>query len=639
MSPRAPVIPYHPESIWRARRAFFDEGCARPEQIGDALIRSWMRCGTFGRNVHENVEFTPVHHIEVTRLLERHRVLVNAAQPELASLARSVSDAGYAVLLTDAHGASLVVDGAIDSHGAQLRHAFRVGVDLSEQAVGTSAMSVAMSEGRPTSICGAEHYFAKTHVLHCCAAPIFDPQGDVIGAVDVSHDMPDMLQSALWLAERCAHRIERRLFLRLPARLRLEIDVDAGEATEGASTTQAWLALGQDGELLAASRSAQRLLGLPQQFARLDFEALFGERFDGWRGRWHGATSGAPLVMHNGIRLRATAMSGTPAVTPPAWRSSATFSDSLPIRSAPCFGDARIEIDFARAQRAFHAELPVLITGETGCGKEVAARALHTSGPRAEGPLVTLNCAAIPSELLAAELFGHVEGAYTGARRGGAEGKVEAANGGTLFLDEIGDTPLHLQAALLRVLDAREVMRLGENKARPVDLCLVCATHQDLHLAVEHGRFREDLLYRIAGYQLHLLPLRERSDFDAILDTLLAQAGETPSRVSSELRLLLRSAQWPGNVRQLAHALRRALALAGPDVKLTAGDFEIDRGRSSPQCAPPSAHDLMRKAQFRAISDALQVCGGNVSEAARLLGIGRATLYRKLAERRAEPPA
>ncbi|CAD6560666.1 hypothetical protein LMG28727_07225 [Paraburkholderia kirstenboschensis] len=161
MSPRAPVIPYHPESIWRARRAFFDEGCARPEQIGDALIRSWMRCGTFGRNVHENVEFTPVHHIEVTRLLERHRVLVNAAQPELASLARSVSEAGYAVLLTDAHGASLVVDGAINSHGAQLRHAFRVGVDLSEQAVGTSAMSVAMSEGRPTSICGAEHYFAK----------------------------------------------------------------------------------------------------------------------------------------------------------------------------------------------------------------------------------------------------------------------------------------------------------------------------------------------------------------------------------------------------------------------------------------------------------------------------------------------
>jgi sigma-54 dependent transcriptional regulator, acetoin dehydrogenase operon transcriptional activator AcoR len=628
MSPPSPLVAYDPASIWHARHAYFDEGRHDPDHIEPAVLRSWRRCSDQGRDVHDSVEFTAVERGEVSRLVDRHLGLLEIARPELASLARSVAPAGYAVLLADVSGRVLAVDGAIDTHSAPLRLAFRPGIDLSEGSIGTNAMSVAMSERQAVSVCGPEHFYADIQMFHCCAAPVFDPRGDVIGAIDVSHDMPGMLQSALWLARRCAQRIERRLFQSLPAHLRLEIDVDEGECPAGSSPTQAWLALGRDGELIAASHAARQLMGLPARLDGLGFEPLFGERFEAWRGRWRGTAQGAPLQLHNGIRLRALPMAGAPH---PADRPAVT----VPARVSgprPNFGDRRLDSAFEKALRAFQSDLPVLICGETGCGKEVAARALHAAGARSAGPFVAFNCAAIPNELLAGELFGHVEGAFTGSRRGGVAGKVEAAHGGTLFLDEIGDMPLHVQAALLRVLDAREVVRLGEAKARPVDLRIVCATHRDLRRAVAEGRFREDLFYRIAGHELRLLPLRERQDFDAILDALLVQAGEPCTRVQSPVRRHLRGAPWPGNVRQLAHALRRAIALTDPGQDLPMAAFEQED--QLPLAPPPAQADptgSLRQVEAQAIEQALQASNGHVGLAAQQLGIGRATLYRRLA--------
>ena len=624
-----PLATYRPESIWLARRAFFDEGRQTEGLIADAVLRSWRRCTDRGRTVNEPIEFSPVDRSKLQLLLDRNRPLFEAAQPELLALARSVTAGGYAVLLTDAQGRALAVNGAIADRSSALRLAFRPGVDLSEASIGTNAMSVAMSEGRAVSVFGPEHFHTDTQLFHCCAAPVFDPQGEVVGAVDVSRDMPGMLQSALWMSERCAQHIERRMFDAVPAFLHLEVDV--GNSSLGAS--RAWLALGADGELLAASRGARQLMSLPRDLRHADFGALFNDRFDSLVDRLQRSPAETTLPLQDGLRITARALHRSPRFASQPAQALTGSEDS----GRPQFGDTRIENAFDRARQAFGANLPVLITGETGTGKDVAARALHSNGPQPSGPFVALNCAAIPAELLAGELFGHVEGAFTGARRGGAVGKIEAADGGTLFLDEIGDMPLQLQAALLRVLDNGEVVRLGSTTARRIAVRIVCATHHDLQRSVGERRFREDLYYRIAGHVLHLLPVRERVGFDDLLNHLLVKAGCKPDRVPAHVRAAMRVLPWPGNVRQLAHAIRRAVALGPSDSILSLDDFDL--APASPQTATnaetvAAKQGLLGQAQEQAIQHALTQCNGNVTRAAQLLGMGRATLYRKLSRQR-----
>lgn len=618
------VASYRPEVIWSARRAFFDEGRAPQGGVHDGVLRSWAHCCEIGRSVDEPVEFQPVGRARIAHLLDAHAELLDAARPELTDLAASVADAGYAVLLTDRHGNALAVDGAIAQRSVPLRQAFRAGVDLSESAIGTTAMAVAIREAQPVRVLGPEHFHTETQIFHCSAAPVFDPQGEVIGSIDVSRDMPGLVDSTLWLAARCAHRIERRLFQRVPALVHVEIDAGGGATLPAGSG--AWLAFGDGGELLAANRPARHLLGLsPGPLVALDFEQLFSERFGAWVSALRCSGHGAAMRLAEGVRLRAMTLADARASA----RATHQPARAALLPAKPVLGDDRLARAFERALRVAASGLPVLITGETGTGKEVVARGLHAGSTRAGGPFIALNCAAIPAELLAGELFGHVEGAFTGARRGGAPGKIEAAHGGTLFLDEIGDMPQPLQASLLRVLDSAEVVRLGCTRMRPVDLQIVCATHRSLSSLVTQGLFREDLMYRVSGHTLHLMPLRERQDFDTILDTLLRRFGAEPCRIPPSVRVQLRAWRWPGNVRELAHAVQRALALASMNADLTLDDFGGHLLTAS-LSANATSGGVLQQLTRQAIEQALQQTGGSVTQAARLLGIGRATLYRRL---------
>jgi transcriptional regulator of acetoin/glycerol metabolism len=617
---------YAPERIWQARRAFFEEGCAPAGLIDDPLLRSWQRCLGQGRGASDQVEFDSVDRVALARLLDTQRSLLEAARPELHALARAVSDAGYAVLLTDAQGRALAVEGSTDRRSAPLRQAFRPGVDLSEAVIGTNAMSSAMREQQMVRVLGPEHFFADNQIFHCCAAPVFDPQGRVIGAVDISRDMPGLAAGAQALTQRCARRIERKLFDALPAFVRLRLETqDENE--------EAWLAFNRDGGLLAANIAARHLIDVPFVPQGLGFGDLFDGRFDTLATAASQASGELSLRLRGGVQLRAQA-SGAP----PLARALATPKPALaPERATPRpeFGDALFAADFERALRAFNADLPVLVTGETGAGKEVAARALHQASQRREAPLIAINCGAIAPQLMAAELFGHVEGAFTGARRGGSAGKIEAAQGGTLLLDEIGDMPLDLQVGLLRVLDSGELVRVGATRAVRADVRFICATHRDLRALVAAGSFREDLYYRISGFLLQVPPLRQRADFNAVLDALLAEHGCAPQRLDAGLRQALASRPWPGNVRQLRHALKLALALLDADAVLTEAHFpsEPPRPAAAADRATPRATDEglnWKHNQQQAIDAALQRTGGNVTAAAALLGIGRATLYRKL---------
>ena len=272
------------------------------------------------------------------------------------------------------------------------------------------------------------------------------------------------------------------------------------------------------------------------------------------------------------------------------------------------------------ARLACHG-LPLLLQGETGVGKECLARAIHRYSGR-PGPFIGVNCAAIPESLIESELFGHLPGAYTGAAPKGRKGLVEASDGGTLFLDEIGDMPLLLQSRLLRVLAESEVTPIGASTPRRVRISLICASHRNLDEAVRDGRFREDLFYRINAVTLRIPPLRERADLGWLIDTILAQHQDERAlpTLAPAARLALLGHAWPGNVRELRNALAVAAALCEN------GSIEADDLPEAVRSSVIPTDDERGAILHRTLAR----CRGNVSEAARLLGIDRSTLHRQL---------
>ncbi|NWO07966.1 MAG: PEP-CTERM-box response regulator transcription factor [Alteromonadaceae bacterium] len=274
-------------------------------------------------------------------------------------------------------------------------------------------------------------------------------------------------------------------------------------------------------------------------------------------------------------------------------------------------------------------DITTLINGETGTGKELLARALHDLGSRADKPFTAINCAAIPENLLESELFGFEKGSFTGATQSRA-GKIESANGGTLFLDEIGDMPMALQAKLLRFLQERVVDRLGSNRPVPVDVRVVCATHRDVRELIDRGEFREDLYYRISEITLDVPPLRER-DGDALViaRSLLNSLGNQLDRpclaFSEDAVRAITTYPWPGNVREMINKVKRAIIMADGK-QISAADLQLQIPEDTAE-TQLNLRQVREQAERRAIMQALQNSGFNMSQASRLLGVTRPTLY------------
>ncbi|HUJ25696.1 MAG TPA: sigma-54 dependent transcriptional regulator [Myxococcales bacterium] len=282
-----------------------------------------------------------------------------------------------------------------------------------------------------------------------------------------------------------------------------------------------------------------------------------------------------------------------------------------------------------RAAQVARTDSTVVILGESGSGKEVLARAIHANSPRRKAPFLAVNVAALPSELLESELFGHVRGAFTGATNS-TRGLFEAASGGTLFLDEIAEMPAPLQAKLLRVLQDGEVRRVGDVRPFSVDARVLCATHRDLRRAVAEGRFREDLYYRLNVFCLEVPPLRRRAeDIIPLAETFLRQENHATGRFTPKAERALQAHSWPGNVRELSNAARHGAVLSGgADVDLE----HLPQSVTNPEPAAAAWDDLCTLAEMerRHIVRVLHACGGRQGEAAKTLGIGRTTLWRKL---------
>ena len=287
-----------------------------------------------------------------------------------------------------------------------------------------------------------------------------------------------------------------------------------------------------------------------------------------------------------------------------------------------------------QAKRLAKAPIPVLLQGETGVGKELFARAMHEEGKTQNGEFVALNCGGLSRDLLAGELFGHVEGAFTGARRGGMPGKIEAANGGTLFLDEIGEMPIDLQPMFLRVLQESEICRVGETRPRKVNFRLIAATNRDLSQEVAEGRFRMDLYYRISSMTLTIPPLRERKGDVSLLAVnifthLLEQHSGGERRLSNSLLELLEKHSWPGNIRELSNLITATFFLSDQD-ELGPGDLPKDFIAANAETVNDRDSNPLDLAEKDVITRAIREQGGNLTKVAKELNIAKSTLYIKL---------
>ena len=322
-------------------------------------------------------------------------------------------------------------------------------------------------------------------------------------------------------------------------------------------------------------------------------------------------------------------------------------SDDLPDDVVPFeeleLGDPKVREVLSQAQKIIEKDIPILIHGETGAGKEIMVRSLHFHSSRRRNTLVAVNCASIPTELVESELFGYEKGAFTGANSKGAVGLIRRANGGTLFLDEIGEMPFHVQARLLRVLQERVVVPLGSSEAFPVDIRLVSASNRNLKMEADEGAFRQDLYYRVSGLNIEVPALRHREDKSALIKYVYNRLQENEGRIpmSSAVESLLIRHPWPGNMRQLTNVLKIAHAMADGgtmEPEHLPADFydDLNKVMEVPPEAVPSAVNLADSIAPRESAETIEhriqklyrQVGGNVSQTARLAGVSRNTVYK-----------
>ena len=660
-----------------AREEFFSRGVLPEDDVSPLILRSWSRCRDSGLDPRTTRAVDVAGRGQLEESRNQSSRLLNLASGVMEHVFDQIRASGSMVILADLDGMIIHSLGDPAFVDRAQRVALQPGARWDEASLGTNGIGTALLERAPVEVFGSEHYLDRNVFLSCCSSPIFDPHGELAGVFDISGDYRNPQRHTMGLVRLSVQLVEKRLF-ETEFSKHIVFAFHARPEYVG-SLQEGLIALGPDGTILGANRSAREWL--VRQVGESG-TASFGDLFKlGFGTILDRAQSGAADLVRLGTKnggeiyvqvrgMRPLALAGgAGAAEVGEGEDTRRTSAAVPARNAEPggaggdrltleqldTGDDKLHRAIERAKRIGGKNIPLLIQGESGVGKELFARAFHNASSRADGPFVPLNCAAIPENLIESELFGYVGGAFTGARREGAVGKVQQAHGGTLFLDEIGDMPLAMQTRLLRVLQERSVTPVGGVKSIPVDISLVCATHRVLRDAVANGEFREDLYYRVNGLTVTLPPLRERSDVAMLVERLLQiearESGRPGVRISPEVMRFFETYPWPGNIRQMHSVMRVAVALLDDDEdeigalhlpeELFGADPVCSRADASmvtmvtavpggveavEQTAPRSLDEL----EMEAIAVVMREVKGNVSAAARRLGVSRNTLYRKL---------
>ncbi|MDP3515365.1 MAG: sigma-54-dependent Fis family transcriptional regulator [Sulfuritalea sp.] len=629
-------------ALRQAREHLLEHGTCLAGALDERIARSWRR--SLAAGLAPGGRLADAAHAcggDLSQLLAGNRDLLAHSRPVMEHLFEQVRHTQSMVILADKLGTLMHTLGDADFLCKAERVALAPGASWHEQHRGTNAIGTALAEASGVEIHGAEHFLERNAFLTCAAAPIMSASGELAGILDISGDQRGRHPHTRGLVGMAARMIENRLLI---AGCQRNIRVHLHPQAEGiGSIAEGIIVIGPDGSIVGANRNGLQLLRLaPSALGTTPLARAVDLSLDQLLARArHDQLLPMQVTLHDGTRLFAQVHAEPAAArgAPPSAGRELAMDDALTRLDT---GDLRWRSAADKARRVSGKPIPLLIQGESGVGKELFARATHDSGPRRGGPFVAINCAAVPENLIEAELFGYASGAYTGARREGSPGRMREAHGGTLFLDEIGDMPLAMQSRLLRVLQERQITPLGGGRAVDVDFALICASHRNLRLAAEQGRFRSDLYYRINGLTLSLPALRERSDFLVLTRRLLSSLNpERQIELAPELLLRFCQHGWPGNLRQYANVLRTASAMLDPHEECIDWQHLPDDLAEELLVAPPQGAEAvptvpqritqnLKELSRAAVRQALEGSRGNISEAARRLGISRQTLYRKL---------
>jgi transcriptional regulator of acetoin/glycerol metabolism len=610
----------------------------------ERMKESWKRCEAFGLKHSSKPEFHRLTVSSQKALTEEYTALINTTGTEVLPYYENIlSNTQCLILLADNQGQVLNSWGDKRFIDSPYRALFEQGVDWREVKNGTNAIGTALACGEAVQVQRDDHFLKSNRFMIGSASPIYDVNRKLIGILDISSDAYLPQSHTLGMVKLMSQSIENRLIIATFADDNFLLTFN----TNFDNLDSQWSGLivfNETGTIISANRRAELLLCYNLALANivdifnLDLEVLKNH------------PQNLPITF---LALGKYQMHGF--MTPPIKHKITAIDfrktkvkqadDNVIPLSKFSFGDEKIDRCIKQAERIINKDIPILLHGETGVGKEVFVKGLHESSLRRNHPLVAVNCAAIPSDLVESELFGYEKGAFTGASNKGSIGYIRKAHKGTLFLDEIGEMPLKVQSRLLRVLQERKVTPLGSTENYHVDMKLISATNRSLKKDVESGQFRQDLYYRVSGLNIELPSLRERSDRRELFHHInQIYSSTTPVQVlSAEIITLFYQHPWPGNIRQLVSVIQIAQAMSD-GCEIQPGHLPDDFFEDIKQ-NKQIENNVLDKIEQASNEERLPIESsgeellhiyhenkGNISKTARALDISRNTLYKRLKE-------
>lgn len=633
------------------------------KNINPEITDAWERCTAAGVDPYAGRSEFVLEEVKLREVLEDHQELIDLARPFMNNLYKFVAGSGFIVLLCDEHGYIMETIGDRDVKGDTDELNFQTGALWTEEEIGNNGVGTSLVMRRPFQVTGFEHFCRKHHKWTCSGSPIFNENREMIGILEMSGPVEKTHLHTLGMVVAATEAIEHQMHIHRQNRELTTLNNRMYSIIN--SVSDGVIILDSFGEIIHANPALERILDRRLNLSGKAIENLventlvIRDMLVSGKG-----FKDVELTIRNGTNLSCLASGEVLRDEQGRITGASVFIDTIKnvhslvnrfsgaqatFQFEDIIGESEELMEAIRiGTRAAVSDSNVLLQGDSGTGKEIFAQAIHNRSSRANHPFVAINCGAIPRELLDSELFGYVEGAFTGAKKGGRPGKFEMASGGTLFLDEIADLPLVKQVALLRVLQERKIMRVGGNRVIPVDVRIICATNKNLLELVKKGHFRHDLYYRLNVISITLPPLKNRKEdilllLNHFLESYSKRMSISTPVVEPQVLHYLQNYSWPGNVRELQNVVERML-------NISAGN-KLTMDHLPPELMPQPAYtepeeqsievptleeerkrlkEMQAQQETEEIIALLTACGGNVSEVARRMGISRNTLYRKM---------
>ena len=646
------------EDFIKAWDSFIHNDKLQRNLIRDIIADSWLRSKSYGIDPLAKEIRVCLSKKEFNKRYKNNELLLNTAKPFMKSLYDIVGSTGFVVRLTDKDGYILGVGGdkTLVENNENLN--MYQGCNVSEESIGTNAIGTALKTGKPIQVLGGEHYCKLYHGWTSSACPIKDDKGNVMGVLSMTGPYKKVHPHTHGMVHALADVIEKEMKLDT-INLRLQkTNKHLNAIVE--SITEGLISINNKGMIRGINEFGCKILGLKEsEILGKNVNSFIdnkntkkiidvikeGVKFEEEEVNIKTKRGKKILCIGNATSIKSDNPSKSDGLIFVFREAKVVHNLVNKIVGAEArftfediLGESKEIKDMIKlATQSAKTDATILLLGESGTGKEMFAQAIHNESKRKKNPFVFLNCGAIPRELVASELFGYVEGAFTGAKRGGHPGKFELADGGTIFLDEIGDMPLDTQANLLRVLENKEVVRVGGHDVIPVNVRVIAATHKNLKEEVELGNFRRDLFYRLNVMPIHTPSLRERkNDIKIFIDYFVDKFSEKMNKkikgISKEFYERMLAYTWPGNVRELQNVIQLVINTLDSEEILSEKYLPKHMRENDLKVEDEINDELisLEEIEKRAIVNTLRAVKGNIAKGSKILGIGRSTLYRKM---------